>query len=148
MNSVWLFLINLAATWYLVGLIWMVQVVHYNLFDRVGESGFIQYETDHANLITPIVAPPMLIEMATAGLLLVSAPPGLPRWIFIVGFVAVIGIWLSTFLIQVPCHNRLLSGFNEVDYRRLVGSNWIRTFLWTVRGALMLYAAGRLMTTP
>lgn len=145
MTTQWVFLSNLACTWYLVGLIWMVQIVHYNLFDRVGEESFVQYENDHGRLITPIVGPPMLLEMATAAMLIVSSPAGIPRWTLIAGFAAVVLIWLSTFLIQVPCHTRLLSGYNEADYRMLVGSNWIRTVLWTARGLLMTYLASKLM---
>lgn len=145
MNAQWVFLINLLTTWYLVGLIWMVQAVHYKMFDRVGEAEFAKYETDHCALITPIVGPPMLIEIATAGLLIVMAPAGIPRWAMVLGFVAVLGIWLSTVVIQVPCHNRLLGGFNDADYRLLVSSNWIRTLLWTGRGLLMAYYAKILM---
>ncbi len=141
----WLVLINLISTWYLVGLIWMVQVVHYNLFDRVGEDKFVQYEADHCSLITPIVGPPMLIELATAAMLLVAAPPGIPRSWLIAGLVAVIAIWLSTMFIQVPCHTRLSDQFNRSDYRLLVASNWIRTILWTARGFLMAYLTAKLM---
>ena len=145
MSPNWVFLINLVATWYLVGLIWMVQVVHYNLYDRIGSETFEQYESDHTRLITPIVGPPMLVEFATAALLLAAAPSGLPRWAVLAGLVAVAAIWLSTFLIQVPLHNRLLSGFNDSDYRMLVGSNWIRTVLWTARGLLLAYFGARMM---
>ncbi len=146
MNANLIFLVNLVATWYMVGLIWMVQVVHYNLFDRVGEAEFVKYETDHSKLITPIVGPPMLIEIATAGMLLVFAPPGIPRWALVTAFIAVVAIWLSTALIQVPCHNRLThNGFTQADYRLLVGSNWIRTVLWTARGLVLVYFAGKLM---
>ncbi|MCS7469778.1 hypothetical protein NZK35_24260 [Stieleria sp. ICT_E10.1] len=141
-----IFLINLIATWYMVGLIWMVQVVHYKLFDRVGEAEFVKYETDHSNLITPIVGLPMLIEIATAGMLLASVPAGIPRWALVAAFIAVVGIWLSTALIQVPCHNRLTqNGFSQPDYQLLVGSNWIRTVLWTARGLLLAYFANKLM---
>ena len=68
-----LFLLNLIATWYMVGLIWMVQVVHYNLFDRVGNDQFAQYESDHGRLITPIVGVPMLLEITTSAALLLAA---------------------------------------------------------------------------
>lgn len=144
MNANWIFLANLVVTWYMVGLIWMVQAVHYKMFDRVGEADFADYEADHSRLITPIVGPPMLIEIATAGLLLVSAPAGIPRSALIAGFAAVLVIWLSTYFIQVPCHTRLMNGFNEADYQRLVNSNWIRTVLWTARGLLMAYLATKL----
>ncbi|NNE00583.1 MAG: hypothetical protein HKN47_24985 [Pirellulaceae bacterium] len=139
MNPSLVFTLNLLATWYLVGLIWMVQIVHYNLFDRVGDDAFERYEADHGRLITPIVGPPMLIEIATAALLITTAPIGFPRWAAIAGLTMVVLIWLSTALLQVPCHNRLMAGFDLTTYRQLVWSNWIRTVLWTTRGGLMGY---------
>ena len=69
MTSGTLFLVNLAATWYMVGLIWMVQIVHYRLFDRVGRDQFVRYEADHGRLITPVVGIPMLVEIATSAAL-------------------------------------------------------------------------------
>ena len=140
------FVVNLLATWYLVGLIWTIQIVHYNLFDRVGAEGFKQYESDHGRLITPIVGPPMLIEIATAAMLLAVAPTGFSRWAAIAGLVMVILIWLSTALIQVPCHSRLLNGFDQATYRTLVMTNWIRTVLWSARGALMGYFLLRILS--
>ena len=139
MNSTFIFVLNLLATWYMVGLIWMVQVVHYNLFDRVGQDKFVNYEADHGRLITPIVGVPMLFEIVTAGLLLVSAPVGFPKWAAWLGIAMVIAIWLSTALLQVPCHNRLMEGFDEATYRKLVNTNWIRTVLWSARGVLTGY---------
>ncbi len=142
MNGNTLYVVNLLATWYMVGLIWMVQVVHYNLFDRVGREQFERYEADHGRLITPIVAVPMLVELVTACLLLTAmAPASFPRWAAWAGVAMVVGIWLSTALLQVPLHHRLSSGFDQNAYQRLVTSNWIRTALWTARGVLLGYFA-------
>ena len=142
MNGSTLFVVNLIATWYMVGLIWMVQIVHYNVFDRVGAEQFQQYEADHNRLITPIVGVPMLFELATAILLIVTAPDSFPRWAAVLGVVLIALIWLSTVVLQIPYHSRLLNGFDEATYRQLVSSNWIRTILWTARGGLMAcYAA-------
>lgn len=129
-------LLNLSATWYLVGLIWMVQIVHYKMFDRVGSDSFASYEVDHSRLITPIVGVPMLIEIATAVLLVMQPPPGIPKSWMIAGLVIIGLIWMSTALIQVPCHTKLASGFDQATYDRLVHSNWIRTVLWSARGIL------------
>jgi hypothetical protein len=145
MNPALIFVLNLASTWYMVGLIWMVQIVHYNLFDRVGASGFAAYEADHNRLITPIVALPMLIELATAAMLVFVSPPGFPRWAAVTGIVIVGLIWLSTAALQVPFHGKLASGFDPSAYRGLVLTNWIRTVLWTVRGGLLGYFAWRLL---
>ena len=38
---------ELAVTSALFGLIWIVQVVHYPLFGRVGREGFAAYESAH-----------------------------------------------------------------------------------------------------
>ena len=141
MNANLLFLLNLLSTWYLVGLIWMVQIVHYNLFDRVGEAEFIQYETDHNRLITPIVGPPMLIELVTAVALLVSAPTGFPHWAAWMGVITIGILWMTTFFVSVPCHNTLLNGFDPDAYHTLVRTNWVRTLVWTVRGVMMGYFA-------
>ncbi len=145
MNSSLVFLLNLLSTWYMVGLIWIVQVVHYNMFDRVGAAEFVRYETDHNRLITPIVGPPMLVEIATACLLLIAAPAGFPKWAAWAGVIMIAGIWLSTMFLQVPCHSRLLSGFDAEACRKLVNTNWIRTVLWTARGILMGYFALQLL---
>ncbi len=145
MNANLVFAVNVLATWYMVGLIWMVQVVHYNLLNRVGETEFARYEADHNRLITPIVAVPMLIEIASACMLLAASPMQFPRWAAWLGLAMVVAIWLSTALLQVPCHARLASGFDAATYARLVNTNWLRTILWTARGALMGYYLAKLI---
>jgi|SRR6056297_1346704 len=131
----------------MVGLIWMVQIVHYKMFDRVGEEAFRLYATDHARLITPIVALPMLVEIVTAVGLLVVSPPGIPRSGLIAGVVLVFLIWLSTAFLQVPCHDKLAGGFDTLVYEKLVSSNWVRTIGWSLRGALMGYFLWKLLPT-
>ncbi|TWT87924.1 hypothetical protein [Stieleria varia] len=145
MSAKSIFVVHVMVTWYLVGLIWTVQVVHYNLFDRVGTDFFSRYEADHNRLITPIVGPAMLLELATAVVLLLHRPEGVPGWVLAFGLAMVLGIWLSTVFIQVPCHARLMNGFDESIYRQLVSTNWIRTVLWTSRGFLMGYFLMRLL---
>src|SRR6056297_2309782 len=124
MNANIAFLLNLLSTWYLVGLVWMVQVVHYKMFNRVGMDEFAQYEQDHNRLITPIVAPPMLIELATACVLLAFAPQRFPPWAAWSGLFLVATVWLVTFFVIVPCHTKLLGGFDPDAYGKLVFTNW------------------------
>lgn len=143
----WILLIQVASTWAMVGLIWLVQIVHYPLYNRVGAGEFARYETDHQNLIVFVVGPLMLLEAATAFLLLFgqSADAGVD-WIPWIGVILLVIIWLSTTFLQVPCHNELLQGFNESTYRWLVLSNWIRTIAWTSRGLLVLWLVARRMS--
>ena len=64
-------LANVVSTLFMVGLIWMVQIVHYPLFDDVGQENYVRYQQRHQSNITYVVAPVMLVELATSILLLV-----------------------------------------------------------------------------
>lgn len=131
-------LVHAAATWFMVGLIWMVQVVHYPLFANVGGDGFVAYEAAHTRLISFIVGPPMAIEGVTA-LVLVAAPPDDVSRGLAFAAAAVLGVvHLSTVTLQVPAHRRLSSAWDPSVGDRLVATNWIRTIGWTIRGVLAL----------
>ncbi|MHC5066824.1 MAG: hypothetical protein ACYTG5_22950 [Planctomycetota bacterium] len=132
-----LLLLQAAASTYMLGLIWFVQVVHYPLMARVGEAGFGSYAEQHQKLTSLVVMPVMLLELAVATALLLDAPEGMQARLRI-GAALLLVIWLSTFLVQVPCHRRMLRGFDSAAIRRLVSSNWIRTVAWTLRAALSI----------
>ena len=141
-----LFIANFAATFFLVGLIWMVQIVHYPLFDDVGDTNYTRYQERHQNSITLIVAPVMLIELATAVLMIWIVDERIDKTLVYLGLGLVVLVWLSTALIQVPCHEKLVRGFDPVAYRWLVNSNWIRTIAWTARGGIVVAMLLRLLT--
>ncbi len=138
-----LFVVHFASTWFLVGLIWMVQVVHYPLFARVGSAEFARYEAAHANLITLVVGPLMLLELLTAVALLTLWPSSLPSWVAWLGLALVGVIWVTTMLASVPLHARLAAGFDAEAHALLVGTNWIRTLAWTARGLLLAWVMHR-----
>jgi hypothetical protein len=130
--------IHCAATFYMVGLVWFVQRVHYPLFAKVGPRQFPAYELDHVARATPVVAPAMLIEAGTGLALGVFSPPTVSVVLPWLGLGLLGIIWLSTFLLQVPRHDELRAGFDAVSHQRLVATNWIRTALWSLRGCLVL----------
>ncbi len=134
------FSLQVGSTLAMFGLIWFVQVVHYPLFLQVGAAQFPAYEAAHANRTTYVVAPLMLAELATSGLLLLSRfrPAGISAGSAWIGAALVAVLWLSTGLIQVPLHNQLQSGYSTETIRRLVATNWIRTLAWTARAVLVL----------
>lgn len=131
-------LIQLVSTWYMVGLIWMVQVVHYPMFDRVGTPEFPRYQADHSRLITPVVGFPMLIEITTAVALIVATwqSPATRNWAIVAAIMLGV-VWLTTAFVSVPCHSKLSAGFDSDAHRLLVLSNWVRTTLWTGRGLIL-----------
>ena len=124
---------NLAATLFMTGVIWFVQLVHYPLFAYYRDDAF----AIHAQRTAYVVALPMLVEALTAFLLLVKRPTSPVLWVglFLVGL-----IWLSTNFLQIPMHAKLESGFDPTAHQRLVRTNWLRTTAWSARSALMLWA--------
>ena len=85
-----IFLTHVAATMFMTGVIWFVQIVHYPLFSGVGKAEFSAYEQRHTALTTWVVAPPMLIEALTALMLLWFRPQGVTAW----------QIWAGLFLLS------------------------------------------------
>lgn len=129
MNT-WL-VVHLAATWCLVGLIWVIQVVHYPLLKAVGRGEFVAYHERHMALITWVVGPLMLAEIGSAGLLLLL---GERSWLFGISLVPLAGVWVSTALLQIPLHQKLTRGYDAATIDRLVSTNGWRTLGWTLRG--------------
>lgn len=132
---------QLAATLYLTGLIWVIQVVHYPLMDHVSEDGFVAFHTEHARRISAVVIVPMLVELITAIALVVVRPPGVSVTLLAAGLALVAVIWLSTFGVQVPLHRHLSDGLDPAAHRALVRGNWIRTLAWTLRAVVVIAIA-------
>lgn len=127
-----------SATWFMVGLIWFVQIVHYPLMRYVGSAEFVNYEQLHSRLTTWVVGPAMLMEVATLAWLLHFHPPAISRSWLGASAVLLAIIWISTQAIQVPCHAALCEQWDAAIHARLVTTNWIRTIAWNLRGILIV----------
>lgn len=135
MSAETILLIQAAAGFALLGVIWVVQLVVYPAFRMVRPEDLLVYHRAHVRHITPVVAPLMLAELGSGLWLLLHpdlAPPLQPA-----AFVCTVTVWLSTFLIQVPLHHRLERGFDGPLIERLIATNWIRTAAWTAKAALV-----------
>lgn len=130
---------HVGATWTMVGVIWVMQLVHYPLFAQVGEPTYSTYQALHMQRITWIVGPVMLVELATAVLLVAGYGPAVPPPQAWAGLGLLALIWASTGLLQAPLHTLLTDGFDARWHAWLVRSNWVRTLAWTLRGLLALW---------
>lgn len=138
MNWSLLTALHALPTFFLCGLVWFVQVVHYPLYAAVGAAELPAYERRHCRRITPVVAPPMLAEAALAVWLCAQAPAEQQPWA-VTGLALLAVVWGSTFLLQVPCHDRLSQAPDAAVLRRLVATNWLRTAAWTLRAAIAFH---------
>jgi hypothetical protein len=146
-----LLIAHAASTWFMVGLIWFVQIVHYPLFAMVGASSFMAYERRHQTLTTLVVGPVMLAEFLAAAVIAAQSlgwldaklgtRPIVPTPLALSGAALLAIVWLSTWAVQVPLHAKLEAGGGLEVMRWLVLTNWVRTICWSLRGvaaAIML----------
>jgi len=138
----WLLIVHLAATAFMAGVIWYVQLVHYPLMEGWPLDDFPRWEAAHRGRTGLVVVPAMLVEGLSAILILALHPRGVDRRLAWTGAGLLLAIWASTFLIQVPLHERLSAGWDPSAHAWLMQSNWLRTALWSGRlvvAALMLH---------
>ena len=137
MNSI--VLINIISSFFAAGLIWVIQLVHYPSMKFVSENEFESFHSFHQKKISILAMPLMAIELITSIILLIQSFENDTSLIFKINFMIVVLIWFSTFFMQVPLHQKLSKGKNDVLIDKLVFTNWFRTVLWTLRSILMLF---------
>lgn len=128
-------IIHLLATFFMLGLIWTIQWVHYPSFIYIDKTKEIDFQTFHMQRITMIVMPIMIIELLSL-LYLVTFDYQISHLIL---FSLTLIIWLITFFCNVPVHNRLIQNYRKEDLKKLVLLNWPRTILWTLKSSYLIF---------
>jgi len=131
----------------MVGLIWVMQVVHYPLFARVGDETYGGFQTEHMRRISQVLFIPWGLEALTTIALVVMAPTTRLRVIALIGAALFVAVTLITAGLAAPIHGRLVDGFDADEHRRLLAVNWPRTLLWTARGIVALFLVWWSVTT-
>jgi len=129
---------NVAVSWGLLILIWLVQIIIYPGLARIPSNEFVNYHEWYVTRITMVVLPLMICEILIA-----------IAWFFlqdnlfypIVAGSLVILVWCSTFTFQVPIHKSLQAGKDKSKIRRLVATNWIRTVAWSLKAVIVVVFA-------
>ena len=127
--------LNLAISWALFGLTWMVQLVTYPAFQYVSKNRFGTYHHKHVRHISLIVIPLMLSELFLAVYFVFQNFAAWEYWILLA---IVIGVWMATALMAMPLHKKLAEGKDKVVIRKLIRANGLRTFLWSVKALWLL----------
>lgn len=130
-----LVLVHAAATWAMVGFIWTIQLLVYPMMARVPGAAFVDYEQFHQRRVVAVLLPFAVTEVVASGALAL-VDTGVPTWLWLAGGTLLAALWVSTGAFYAPLHGRLATGFDADLHERLVRSNWLRTWAWTVRGVL------------
>ena len=129
-----LFKINFISTSVMVGVIWVIQLLHYPSFHFINEKNYIEFQHFHMQRISFIVIPVMLIESASALLLAYFFRSSLT----IILLALLLGIWGITFIFFTNMHQKLTNGYDPSIVDRLIQINWSRTILWSFRLIILL----------
>ncbi len=127
---------HLTSTSIMVGVIWVIQLVHYPSFKYVNESDYIIFQKYHMSNISYIVFPVMLTELITALLIFSS---GEKSFFFMLSLICLFLIWVITVVLFTKFHNILQKGKDLKMIEKMIKANWMRTLLWTLRLIMILF---------
>ena len=127
---------HLTSTSIMVGVIWVIQLVHYPSFKYVNESDYIIFQKYHMSNISYIVYPIMFTELTTAILIFFS---GEKSFFFMLSLICLFLIWVITGVLFTKFHNILQKGKDLKMIEKMIKANWMRTLLWTLRLIMIFF---------
>ena len=130
-----LYFIQIVCNSYLVSLVIITQFITYPTFLHINKDKFSEYHRKYVNNISFIVAPVMLIELLTLSLIAYFSS----EFLIIKSLILLLVIWLTTFFIMIPSHNRISKSFNKKEIISLINYNWVRTILWSFKLLLIIF---------
>ena len=109
--------VNFISTSLMVGVIWVIQLVHYPAFHFIDKDMYASFQKFHMNSISLIVVPVMILELATGVLLLAGNSKNI---LIIISFSLLILIWAITGIFFSGAHGKLILGYNTLVVDKLV----------------------------
>lgn len=140
-SDYYLFVIHLVSTSFMVGVIWIVQLVHYPTFLFIDEQKSYDFQKFHMSRISYIVMPAMTTELFSGIYIYIYSNMAIDSNLFLLALTILIINWIITALVFVKMHNKLLINYKIEIISLLVKWNWLRTLLWSVRLILLLRMA-------
>jgi len=140
-SDYYLFVIHLVSTSFMVGVIWIVQLVHYPTFLFIDEQKSNDFQKFHMSRISYIVMPAMTTELFSGIYIFIYSNMAIDSNLFLLALTILIINWIITALVFVKMHNKLLINYKIEIISLLVKWNWLRTLLWSVRLILLLRMA-------
>ena len=148
-NPVALGIVHLVATWFMVGLIWTIHVVHYPLFAYVGPDEYVAFQAKHVRRIGMVLLVPWAVEGICILALLVMAMRSKSRALLLpalLGAAAMGVVLIMSGFFSAPAHGELADGFDADVHADLMRADLIRTIAWTMRGGISIWMLVVLMS--
>ena len=127
--------VHFLSTSLMVGIIWVIQLLHYPAFHFIKENDYVEFQHFHMERISLIVVPVMVLELFSAFMMVYYIQSNL----LILCLIILLFIWLITFIFFTKLHQSLLGGYDKTIIDKLVRINWSRTILWSIRLIILVY---------
>ncbi len=124
---------------YVLGQIWLAQIVVYPLFGQVGEKEYVAYHKFYSSRIPLPVIVPGFASFLLPVTLVFFVPDSVPSWMALANAACgLVGLFVTVAL-EIPRHARLeKGGKQEQVIRELIRYNWPRTLSITGQAFLTL----------
>ncbi len=110
-------------------LIWMIQLVVYPSFLYYEKEKLVKWHNQYTKGLAVIVIPLMFGQLILTIIQLFRFPSSEK----IINLMLVIVVWIITFILFVPIHNKIAKNkATEKLLKQLVNRNWLRTLIWTL----------------
>ena len=139
-------LLETAATIFMAGVLWTMQLLNYPLLALVGREAFPRYEAAHNRRFALVVVPGVLAAVAGSLGLMAARPGQVPLWAPACELALLLIVIISTAALQGRQHGTLAGGFDQRTLGLLVHSNWIRVAAWSAAAADALWMCYRVFS--
>jgi hypothetical protein len=135
----WLLISSTLVILYVFGQIWLVQIVVYPLFAKVGQAEYIGYHGFYSSrILFPVIIPGFASFLLPLALVFIR-PVSVPLWLAVANALCGIVGLLVTVALEIPRHSRLeQGGKDDRVIQELISYNWPRTLSISCSAVLSL----------
>ena len=126
------------ATLGLTAIAWVLRLLHYPLFIRIGRVRFPAYARTSFSILFMITAPLMLIELGATLAYASLLPAVIDHELSWAGLFLLALLWGVTLFHHRPAVRALMREFDPAQFRTLLCAQWVRTFVWSFRGVIVV----------
>ena len=119
----------------MIGISLITQFITYPSFKSIDLNLFSNFHKIYTRKMLFIVGPVMIIEFLSLAILLFVNF----NFNFLIQFILICLIWVQTFFVIVPIHNKLENQYDKLLNINLIKLNGYRTLIWCLRFIFLLF---------
>lgn len=138
------FVIHIICTFLSISCIWLLQIVHYPLLKFIPDEAREKYHDEFKMKMTLYTLVFMTLEVFTGITTMLVFSFNVKKegensfLMFLISVLMLLFTHFITFRMIRPMLKKLSTKYSDKLMKELLGWNWVRTSLWTIRGIIIL----------